>query len=179
MIAEAVALIATPAKIKVATDVVPSRCARENTSAISRAAPRKAAIGKSHGLSAVGKESAIASPRTMTVTLPREAPAVMPMSPGSARGLRRMPCRAAPERAKAIPAARPSRSRGKRMTQRTAVSILSPWPRSVANRRSGWMATGPDVKAATAKRPTANSRKMIHNCWRRQTLAILQRSPMG
>lgn len=161
----------TPARIKVATDVLPSRRAKDNTSAITRAAPRKAATGKSHGLSAVGKTFVIVPPRTMTMTLPREAPAVIPMSPRSARGLRRAPCRAAPERAKAAPAARPSKSRDRRMTHKTAVSTLLPWPRNVDQRRSGGILTGPDAKAATARRPTANSRKASHRSWPCRTLS--------
>ena len=58
--------------------------------------------------------------RATEAVAPRAAPDETPIRPGSARGLRNMPCRAAPATARALPTSTASTTRGSRMAQTIA-----------------------------------------------------------
>jgi hypothetical protein len=68
-----------------------------------------------------------ASPRAMASPAPSPALADTPSTPGSARGLRRSPCNAAPARPRAAPTRAASTTRGARMDQRISPGAEPGW----------------------------------------------------
>ena len=104
---------ATPARRRVITGILPLRMARNTVSATAQRLPQKAKAGMVNMLW-------VAKPVAMARTAPVAAPAEMPMMPGSARGLLKMPCITAPDMPRAPPTSTPTNMRGMRINQITA-----------------------------------------------------------
>ncbi len=79
-----------------------------------------------------------ATPTTMASPAASAAPLLMPINPGSARGLRKMPCISVPAMPRPAPATRPSTRRGRRMFMNTRYSgeLWSPGLQRLASTRS-------------------------------------------
>ncbi len=143
--APASAEIASPDRIRISSEALrPAMLRSRNTE---RKAPAMAASGRPQA-------SASVTPSEMLATAKKAAVCGAPKSEGAARGLRRSPCIAAPERPRIAPMETASRSRGIRISSRIRRSAGSPAPRSAESAAVGPMRTGPtprDRIASTAR----------------------------
>ena len=108
---------ATPAKSSVMTGILPLRMAKKTVRHTAKMLPHRAKTGMASILPAV-------PPMAMATTAPVAAPAEIPIRPGSAKGLLKMPCITAPLMPKAPPTSMPTSMRGKRIYQITASCSL-------------------------------------------------------
>ena len=108
---------ATPAKSNVITGILPLRMAKNTVRHTAKMLPHSAKAG-------MASMPLAASPRAMATTAPVAAPAEMPIRPGSAKGLLKMPCITAPLMPKAPPTSMPTSIRGRRIYQITASCSL-------------------------------------------------------
>ena len=104
---------ATPARSNVITGIFPFRAARKTVSATAQILPQNANAGMVNIL-------CVAKPVAMASTAPVAAPAEIPMMPGSASGLLKIPCMTAPHIPNAPPTKTPTTIRGIRINQITA-----------------------------------------------------------
>ena len=142
------ALSATPARMSLA---VPPPAKPELKTPKAKTAsqpPANAASGNNH------PPSAPCHPRKKQRTAPRAAPALTPISAGSANGLRNNPWTPAPARANADPTSAASSTRGRRISQKIArrISETSVDPTSRRQRSATPILTAPN--AAAVKRTT-------------------------
>ena len=82
------------------------------------------------------------APITMVMPAASAAPLLIPINPGSASGLRNMPCIKAPAMPSPAPAASPSSMRGRRMLRKINCSGVRSWlPVMPAHRARGILKT--------------------------------------
>ena len=138
--------MAIPARI---SDKAPPRGpASSRISSTDTPAPASAASGRA-------RAKAAASPDCSARTAPSAADEDTPISPGSASGLRKKPCIAAPDRPRTAPTSRPRMARGRRISCITRTTG-PPSPRNRAVRLSANpRAAGPISKEAAKSTATS------------------------
>ena len=110
------ALIAIPANSMYVTENPPvSRVMRKISTQVAKP-PQNAATAKPYRPNRPDSGPA----RTITMATASAAPLEIPISPGSANGLRNRPCNAAPDTANAAPTTTDNSTRGRRMVRSTA-----------------------------------------------------------
>ncbi len=77
------------------------------------------------------------------------APELIPIIPGSAKSFFVIPCKIAPDNARAIPDSKVIKMRGKRIEYNTNSSLNVPCPNKVATIRSKDKAAGPTINPIT------------------------------
>src|SRR6478609_11100319 len=113
----------------------------------------------------------------MPVTTARAAPALTPMMPGSASGLRATPCMAAPARPRALPANRPRTARGIRawttawspFAGSNAASACHTVPRGTS--RAPTASDAPAMSTSTTTAAASQAARFLSGAWPRRGAA--------
>lgn len=125
-----------------------------------KAIPTRAQLPRERG--SIGNHTALI---TMANPADSAAPLLTPMSPGSASGLRKMPCINVPAMPSPAPAARPRTRRGRRMLMKTRCSGVGstpgcPPPATLASTRSSCgvlIAYAPEVAPSTSAQASSSA----------------------